>query len=88
MNCVVYKSDRKPDAYLYLADHCDFQDLPGELQQAFGTPLAVMKLELSAKTTLARADARAVMQELETQGYFLQLPPKLPVEEEITKRFS
>ena len=88
MNCVVYKSDQKPDTYLYLAEHCDFQDLSGELQQIFGVPVKVMKLKLSATSKLARVDASAVMQELEKHGYFLQLPPKISIEEEISRRFS
>lgn len=88
MNCIVYKSDKKPDTYLYLADHCDFQDLSGELQQLFGTPVKVMRLKLSATSRLARVDASAVMQELEKHGYFLQLPPAIPTEQEISKQFS
>ena len=87
MNCVVYKSDRKPDTYLYLADHCEFQELPGELQQIFGAPVRVMKLELSQTSRLARVDASAVRQELEKNGYFLQLPPGISTEEEISKQF-
>ncbi len=88
MNCVVYKSDRKPDAFLYLADDCEFQELPGELQQIFGAPVRVMRLELSRKSRLARVDASAVRQELEKNGYFLQLPPGISTEEEIAKQFS
>jgi len=88
MNCVVYKSDRKPGTYLYLAEHCEFQDLSGELQQIFGAPVRVMRLELSQKSRLARVDASAVIQELEKNGYFLQLPPGISTEEEISKQFS
>ncbi|MFB3078404.1 MAG: YcgL domain-containing protein [Lysobacterales bacterium] len=88
MNCVVYKSDRKPDTYLYLADYCEFQELPGELQEIFGAPVRVMRLELSRKSRLARVDASAVRQELEKNGYFLQLPPGISTEEEIAKQFS
>lgn len=88
MHCVVYKSERQADTYLYLADHCDFQDLSGELQQIFGEPVRVMRLELSEKSRLARVDATVVIQELEKNGYFLQLPPKYSTEEEISKRFS
>ena len=88
MNCVVYKSARTPDTYLYLAGHCDFQDLPGELQQTFGAPVKVLELELSQKTRLARVDASTVIQELGKKGYFLQLPPKISTEDEISKQFS
>ena len=87
MNCVVYKSARKPDTYLYLTDHGEFQNLPGELQQIFGAPERVMRLELSQTSRLARVDASAVIQELEENGYFLQLPPGISTEEEISKQF-
>ena len=87
MNCVVYKSDRKPETYLYLTDHCEFQDLSGELQQIFGAPVKVMRLELSQKSRLARVDASAVIQALEENGYFLQLPREISTEEEISKQF-
>ena len=87
MNCVVYKSDRKPETYLYLKDHCEFQDLSGELQQIFGAPVKVMRLELSQKSRLARVDASAVIQALEENGYFLQLSPGISTEEEISKQF-
>ena len=87
MNCVVYKSDRKPETYLYLTDQCEFQDLSGELQQIFGAPVKVMRLELSQTSRLARVDAAAVIQALEKNGYFLQLPPGISTEEEISKQF-
>jgi uncharacterized protein YcgL (UPF0745 family) len=34
-----------------------------------------MTLELTPDRTLARADPEQVRQQLETQGYYLQLPP-------------
>lgn len=88
MYCIVYKSERQADTYIYLADHCDYQDLPDELQQTFGTPVRVMGLELAGNSRLARVDAAAVMKELKKKGYFLQLPPGISTEEEISKRFS
>ena len=88
MYCVVYKSDRKPDTYLYLVHQVDFQDLPGELQQTFGDPVKVMNLNLSEKSKLARVDAAVVIRELESKGYFLQLPPKISTEEEISKQYG
>ena len=46
-----------------------------------------MRLELSQTSRLARVDAAAVIQELEENGYFLQLPPGISTEEEISKQF-
>jgi uncharacterized protein YcgL (UPF0745 family) len=88
MKCSVYRSDKKPDTYLYLLDSLDYQDLPADLQQVFGEALLVMDLQLSAERKLAQVDVARVMQELATEGYFLQLPPKIPTEELITGLIS
>jgi len=86
--CTVYRSGNKAETYLYLAQGQAFEDLPAELREAFGQPAFVMHLNLGADRRLARADTRSVLNHLETNGYFLQLPPEIPVEEEITRRFS
>ena len=83
--CKVFRSDKKSETYLYLAEDSEFNDLPSDLQQRFGEPAFVMSLELSAERELARVDVKKVLQSLQEHGYFLQLPPKLPVEEEITR---
>ncbi len=83
--CNVFRSDKNTETYLYLAEDNEFADLPAELQQSFGEPAFVMRLELSPERKLARVDVKKVVQGLLEQGYYLQLPPKLPVEEEITR---
>jgi uncharacterized protein YcgL (UPF0745 family) len=86
--CKVYRSDKKAETYLYLSDELDFDDLPAELQQSFGAPALVMHLNLSADRKLARVDVGKVLEKLAETGFYLQLPPKLPVEDEIARRFS
>lgn len=86
--CEVYRSDRKAETYLYLAEGTAFDDLPEELQKQFGEPALVMKLLVKPDKPLARVDVKQVLLKLEEQGYYLQLPPKLPIEEEISRRFS
>lgn len=63
--------------YLYLPRENDFQDLPEALMAQFGTPLAVMQLDLHPQRTLSRADVNVVIRNLNSNGYYLQLPPKL-----------
>jgi hypothetical protein len=84
-SCKVYRSDKKAETYLYLADGVEFNDLPTELQERFGEPAFVLHLELSADHRLARVDVMKVLESLAEHGFYLQLPPKLPVEEEITR---
>jgi uncharacterized protein YcgL (UPF0745 family) len=85
--CKIYRSEKKTDTYLYLSAEMEFNDLPVELQQTFGEPAFVMNLLLSPDHTLARVDTGQVLESLEQQGFYLQLPPSLPIEEEISRRF-
>ena len=47
-----------------------------------------MHLQLGPERRLARVPVERVLQALGDPGYFLQLPPELPIEDEITRRFS
>ena len=84
-SCKVYRSDKKTETYLYLAEDMEFHDLPTQLQERFGEPAFVLRLELSTDHRLARVDVTKVLESLAEHGFYLQLPPKLPVEEEITR---
>lgn len=86
--CHVYRSEKKAETYLYVAEGVDFEDLPEELRERFGLPVPVMPLLLEKSRKLARVDVEKVIASLEEHGFYLQLPPKLPVEEEIARRFS
>lgn len=86
--CLVYRSEKKAETYLYLPAGLKFSDLPEGLQQTFGEPALVMRLDIIADMKLAQVNPIQVLNAIEEQGYFLQLPPKLPVEELISRRFS
>lgn len=73
--CFIYKSRRKAEMYLYLREKDDFSCLPGALMENFINPIFVFDLELTPQRKLARADVRAVIKNLQTQGFYLQLPP-------------
>ena len=61
--------------YLYVDKQQGLKDLPEPLLKTFGTPESVMTLLLSPDRKLARADAAAVLESIETQGFYLQMPP-------------
>jgi uncharacterized protein YcgL (UPF0745 family) len=86
--CTIYRSGNKAETYLYLPRGQAFEDLPPELRESFGEPSFVMTLNLSEKRQLARADVVQVLEQFEKQGFYLQLPPEIPVEDEISRRFS
>jgi uncharacterized protein YcgL (UPF0745 family) len=75
MNCSIFRSDRKEYTYLYLQTGTEYDDLPPALQSAFGRPEFVIDLELSPERELASEDVKEVMQNLQENGYHLQLPP-------------
>ena len=75
MQCAIYKSNKKADTYLYVQDAGNFSRVPQDLLRLLGRLDFVMTLELTPDRILARADPEQVRQQLETQGYYLQLPP-------------
>lgn len=75
MQCAIYRSNKKTDAYLYVQEEGNFSRVPPDLLTLLGQLDLVMTLELTPDRTLARADPEQVRQQLDTQGYYLQLPP-------------
>ena len=64
------------DYYLYVAEGADLDAvLPDALRKRLGRLRSALTLELSASTQLARADAGKVVEALERDGFYLQLPP-------------
>lgn len=76
MKCYAYKSFKKADTFLYLGVKGRFDILPDELLALFGEPGFVLEFELTEHRTLAQADARQVMANLNEHGYYLQMPPQ------------
>ena len=76
MKCVIYKGNRKADTFLYIERVDDFERVPDALLKLLGELEHVMELTLSLAKPLANADVEEVMQLLESQGYYLQMPPE------------
>lgn len=78
MKTFIYKSTKKDELYLYICKKDDFSDVPQELYNSMGKePVFVMELELSAERPLAREDVNIVMKNLQTQGFHVQMPPRV-----------
>jgi len=86
--CRIYRSERKTETYLYLAETLELDDLPAALRRQFGDATFVMRLDIGAETKLSRVNGGDVARALAQDGYFLQLPPRIPVEEEIARRLG
>ncbi|NIY82182.1 YcgL domain-containing protein [Vibrio hepatarius] len=74
MLCAIYKSSKKEGTYLYIPKKDDFSQVPDTLMQMFGKPTMVMMIKLDGRQ-FASVDIEKVKQSLETDGFFLQLPP-------------
>ena len=75
INCEIYKSLRKIDTYLYFKKPYDIDLLPEELAKSLGKLEFVMELELNPEKKLARGDVMQVAENIEKQGFHLQMPP-------------
>jgi len=73
--CSIYRSSKKDEMYLYVDKRKGLDAVPKALSEQFGTPIHVLDMLLRPERTLARVDMAKVRQALQTQGWFLQLPP-------------
>ncbi len=71
----IYKSPNKNEMYLYVAKQAQLSEVPDALLQLFGKPKHVMDMLLTPEKKLARANAVQVMKEIDSKGFFLQMPP-------------
>ncbi len=83
LTCYIYRSDRKMDYYLYLAEKDVFDEVPPELLKAFGEPQFSFEFALTPERSLAKEDATTVYQNLKQQGFHLQIADDLLVEQQL-----
>ena len=76
MECIIYKSVKKTDTYLYVEKKDEFDRIPKPLLDMLGRLEFVMILDLDQRDRLAQVESKQVKDSLLGQGYFLQLPPK------------
>ncbi len=90
MFCDIYRAGSREGMYLYVPAHIGEHELDpqadpeydplarisGALKRAFGRPTFVMRLELTQERKLARVPVSDVLESLNHQGYYLQLPPE------------
>lgn len=79
--CSVYRGSRVEGMYLYVEKKDELKRVPETLLAGFGKPVLAMTLVLHPGRKLARADVSKVLEEIAQNGFYLQMPPKLVVEE-------
>lgn len=76
MLCAIYKTKKKEGMYLYVEKRGDFSAVPEALRAVFGTPIFVMLFNLKGAKPLVNADNQEVLQQIQQQGFYLQMPKK------------
>ena len=75
MKCWIYKGHKKANTYLYVTEKDNFSAVPESLLQLLGELKLVIHVDLAEKKKLALADIDQVRGKLQTDNYFLQMPP-------------
>ncbi|UVE16515.1 YcgL domain-containing protein [Pseudomonas sp. LS44] len=73
--CSIYRSTRKREMYLYVLRADALSKVPEGLLAAFGTPQLAFDMVLTPERKLAREDINLVLENLDKQGFHLQMPP-------------
>ena len=81
MRCYVYRSVKKADTYIYLLEKDSTSSIPAGLKKLLGNVEYVLELDLEKTQNLANADIDQVISNLNTHGYYVQLPKEQHVSE-------
>jgi len=81
MFCHIYRSIKRLDTYLYLQQKDDFSEFPQDLLQVFGEPEFSFSFNLTLDRKLAKEDTSEVLENLQNQGYHLQLQDDVLIEQ-------
>jgi uncharacterized protein len=74
--CQIYRSPREEGMYLYVKKEEGLTRVPEALLALFGKPQPAMVIVLTPEKKLARVSAGKVAESLDSQGYYLQMPPR------------
>ena len=74
--CAVYRSPHRDLTFLYIVEKDDFEKVPAPVMKQFTPPELVMELELTPERVLANAEVERVIEKLQSDGFYLQMPPR------------
>lgn len=83
--CQIYRSPKEEGMYLYVKKEEGLTRVPDDLLKLFGKPQPAMVLLLTPEKKLARVTVEKVIENLESQGFYLQLPPRNEEDSEMAK---
>ena len=79
--CYIYRCSAKANMYIYLPEKDNESLIPESLRKSLGILDFAMELELDEGRRLAQANPAEVIKQLETQGFYLQMPPSTSIEQ-------
>lgn len=71
----IYRSSKVEEMYLYVDRQGGLAPVPAPLLEKFGKAELVLTMLLDAERRLARVNSADVLAKIESQGFYLQLPP-------------
>lgn len=77
MEVYVYSSSKKRGYYVYLAEKDTFDVIPDNLRSALGELSLAVTFELSPQRKLAQEDPEKVRQNIEMNGFHIQISDPL-----------
>ncbi|MGM0594830.1 MAG: YcgL domain-containing protein [Pseudomonadota bacterium] len=77
--CYIYRSKKRVEMYLFLAEEDDFESVPEEVRNGLGQLEKAMELELTPESKLARSQPEEVIRNLKERGFHIQMPPPNPL---------
>ena len=90
MQSYIYRSEKKADCYLFLKKPFEDFILPEPVKKVMGELHLVMELDITSETKLALSDSHKVIEAIEQQGFYIQMPPNKahPVDELFERLFE
>jgi len=73
--CSIYRSPKRAGMYLYVLKSDALERVPEGLVTVFGKPVHAFDLVLTPERKLQQEDIHQVLENLDKQGYHLQMPP-------------
>lgn len=71
----IYRSSANDEMYLYVEKQKGVHVAPKSLMKPFGKPIHIMDILLTPERKLSREECVKVMENIQSQGYHLQMPP-------------
>lgn len=75
--CSIYRCSKKEGMYLYVDKEQGLADIPDALIKRAGNTELAMTLLITPDKKLAHASANEVLEQIASQGFYLQMPPSL-----------